>query len=211
MRRLVPLLVGATALLAGCFTGARPSFGSGDPFAAGTATTDPNAREMLQLLDQGATGPLHAEYDVLTKYGNTTTTARVSVDGKRRNVVIANVRYLQSDEGAWTCSANGTVPCVAGLDPTRVSNVGLTVEFFGADVARRIRRDEQAKIGPSTLSHRAIGGQAATCLDIPLGRGTSRYCVLTSGVIALLDGGDVRVTLTAYTPTVDAADFELPV
>jgi hypothetical protein len=32
--------------------------------------------------------------------------------------------------------------------------------------------------------------------------------VLPSGVVALLDVGDVRITLTAYTPTADPSAFQ---
>jgi hypothetical protein len=206
VRRLVPLV--AALLLSGCFTGARPSFGQGDPFAPGTPTGDKQAAPLLALLDSEPTGPLHAEYDVLTKYGNTTSTAAVTIDGSQRNVVIANVRYLVTGEGSFTCSADGTVPCVEGLDATRVSNVGVTPHFYASDIARRIRREEQAKIGPTTLTTRAIAGVNASCLGIPLGRGVSHYCVLPSGVVALLDVGDVRITLTAYTPTADPSAFQ---
>ena len=206
MRRLVPLV--AALLLAGCFTGARPSFGSGDPFAPGTPTGDAKAAALLTLLDTEPMGPLHAEYDILTKYGNTTSTAAVTIDGDQRNVVIANVRYLVSAAGTFTCSADGTVPCVTGLDATRVSDVGVTSHFYAGDIARRIRREEQAKIGPTTATTRSLLGITATCLAIPLGRGVSHYCVLPSGVVALLDAGDVRVTLTAYSPSADPAAFQ---
>jgi hypothetical protein len=206
VRRLVPLA--AALLLAGCFTGARPSFGQGDPFAPGSPTTDPKAAPLLALLDREPTGPLHAEYDVLTKYGNTTSSAAITVEGAQRNVVIANVRYLVTTGGSFTCSADGTVPCVEGLDATRVSNVGITTHFYAADIARRIRREEQAKIGPTTAESRPIAGVTASCLAIPLGRGVSHYCVLPSGVVAFLDAGDVRITLTAYSPTADPTAFQ---
>lgn len=188
--------------------GLRPTFGAGDPFAPGTATGDPNATTILDVLDATIAGPLHAEYDILTKYGNTTTTGSVSIDGQRRNVVIGNVRYLTTDTATWTCSADGSVPCVSGIDPTRVSNVGVTSEFFATDIARRVRRDEQAKVGPTTLAKATYAGQSADCLSVPLGRGTTRYCILASGVIAFVDAGDVRITITAYSPTVDQHAFD---
>ena len=100
------------------------------------------------------------------------------------------------------------MPCVGGLDATRVSNVGVTSHFYAADIARRIRREEQAKIGPTSATTRTLLGIKATCLAIPLGRGVSHYCVLPAGVVGFLDAGDVRVTLTAYSPTADPAAFQ---
>ena len=56
-------------------------------------------------LDATIAGPLHAEYDILTKYGNTTSTAAITIDGEQRNVVIANVRYLIASTGTFWAAA----------------------------------------------------------------------------------------------------------
>jgi hypothetical protein len=99
---------------------------------------------------------------------------------------------------------------VDGFDPQRISDTGVTYEFYAADTAKRLRRDAVAKVGPATASTQAIAGQNATCVDVPVTGGTAVYCALDSGLLAKLDDGDVLVTLTLYGATVDENNFIPP-
>lgn len=208
-RRLATVLVLALVLLSGCFTGTRPSF-SDDALAAGMPTGDPAIDAVLARFDGADSGPFTAEYDALLKFGNTTRTAVVAVEPGRRSITVGSVRYIENGVTTETCSIDATTLCSNGFDPTRISDTGITTDFYAADTARRLRRDAQAKIGPTVARTETIAGQTAECIEVPLSGGTAVYCVLDNGVLALLDDGDVRVTLTRFAPEVDQALFDEP-
>ena len=196
--------------LSGCFTGERPYFGDSNAFRPGTLSGDPAIDAVLTKLDGATSGPATAAYTVLTKFGNTTNPALVVLQPGKRNVVIGNTRYLQTEVAANTCTQDATIPCVPGFDPQRISNIGITVDFYAADTAKRLRRDAQAKLGPAITSHDVIAGQPVTCVDVTVSGGTAVYCVLANGLLAKLDDGDVLITLALYGDTADAKAFALP-
>ena len=209
-RRALPVLVLAVLLLTSCMTGKRPSF-SDDPFPTGEPTGDASIDAVLQKMDAATTGPVTANYSVLTKFGNTTNSASVVLDAGSRSVTIGNVRFVETPTGAVTCAADNAVPCIAGLDPTRVSNIGVTIDFYATEAATRLRRDAQAALAPTTPHVETIAEQAALCVDVPLAGGVAVYCVLDSGLVARVDDGDVAVNLTLFSPTADPGMLQLPV
>jgi hypothetical protein len=204
-RRTLVMLLLAPLVLAGCFTGERPSF-SADPFAAGQATGDPAIDAVLASFDGVSNGPLTASYTVLRKFGNTTHSAVVALEPGRRSITVGTVRYLFDTTGESTCDiSDGS--CTQGFQPASISDTGITADFYASDTARRLRRDAQAKIGPTVSRDEMVAGQSASCVDVPVSGGTAVYCVLPDGVLALLDDGDVRVTLTDFRTSADAAVF----
>ena len=203
------LLVLPALLLAGCFTGKRPHF-EDSPFPAGSLTGDINVDSVLTKLDAPAAGPISATYDVLTKYGAITRPAIVVLEPGRRSVTIGNVHYIQTEALAKTCTVDLSAPCTDRFDASKISDTLATVEFYAADTAKRLRRDNQAKIGPSVAHAETFAGQPALCVDMPLSGGTAVYCVLNNGVLAKLDDGDLLITLTAFTETSDPAAFVPP-
>ena len=208
-RRLLPAFVLVTLLLSGCFTGKRPHFND-DPFPSGAVTGDAAIDAVLAKLDAPTTGPATAAYSVLTKFGNTSNTATVVLDQGSRSVTIGNVRYVQTATGAATCTEDNTVPCVDGLDAARVSDIGVTVDFYSAEAATRLRRDAQAVIAPTTPHVETIADQPAVCVDVPLAGGVAVYCALDSGLVARMDDGDVAVNLTLLSATADPGRLQLP-
>ncbi len=208
-RRALPLLAIAALLLTGCITGKRPYFND-DPFPTGAPTGDASIDAVLQKLDAATTGPATVAYSVLTKFGNITNPATVVLDAGSRSVTIGNVRYVETPTGAVTCAADNSVPCIAGLDPTRVSDIGVTIEFYATEAATRLRRDAQAMLAPTTPHAETIAEQAALCVDVPLAGGTAVYCVLDNGLVARMDDGDVAVNLTLLSPTADPGLLQLP-
>ena len=197
-------------LLGGCFTGKRPSF-KDDPFPVGTMTGDAAVDAVLTKLDAASAGPITAAYSVLTKFGNTTSQAIVVLDAGNRSVVIGNVHYIDTPGAQATCAQDASVPCIDGLDASKVSNIGITIDFYAADTAKRLRRDFRSMIGPSTPHVETIADQTATCVDVPLSGGTAVYCVMDSGLIARLDDGDVAVNLTLFGAVADPNEFVFPV
>ena len=202
-RRLFALALSGL-LLTGCFTGKRPHF------AEVTTTGDPAIDAVLSKLDAVTTGPVATAYDVLTKYGNLTRSAVVSLVPGTRSIIIGNIHYIQTAASTTTCTVDQSQPCTDGLDATRISDTLLTIDFYAADTAKRLRRDAQAALGPAVAHTETIANQVATCADISLPGGTAAYCVLDNGMLALLDDGDVRVTLTLIATEVDPTQFVPP-
>jgi hypothetical protein len=193
-------------LLAGCMTGKRPSF-SDDPFPAGASTGDASLDQLLNQLDAVNDGPYTANYDILTKFGNTTHQAFVAVAPGRRSVTVGAVRFLTVAGVAQTCVLKGSGTCSSTIDAARISDTQTTPDFYAADTAKRIRRVAPARIGPVVAHAETVAGQAASCADIPVSGGTSKFCTLTNGPVAKIDDGAVAVTMTYYSTTIDESLF----
>ena len=209
MRARWIVAVGLLSLLtAGCVTGKRARF-SDDQFGPGQRSGDASVDAVLAELDglSVAPGTFTATYDILTKFGEAKHSAAVTVDGASRSVVIDAVHYIDTPAGAQTCLSD---VCSAGLNPAAISDTQLTIDFYGASAARRLRVDATAAIGPTTSRTETIAEQPATCVDVLQGTNTAVYCALTSGALAKIDDADVAVTLTSYTTTVDAQAFVPP-
>ncbi len=208
----------ATALLlTGCFTGQRPHFNT-DPFAPGNPTGDAAIDAVLAKLDVVTSGPATALYVVLTKFGNTTASASVVLDGDRSSVEVGVTQYLDTGGQQYTCTVDTTTDatshvsteCANGFDVARISDVGITIDFYAAEAATRLRRDAQAKLAAAVAHEEVIANQDATCVSVSLTGGTAIYCVLANGMIAKLDDGDVLITLGLLVPTVDDAKLRPP-
>ena len=141
------------------------------------------------------------------RFGNLHKSATVAVEGRDRSVSVDGVHFLQTPDLIETCRE--TV-CTTGIDPAAISDSQLTVDFYAADAAKRLRLDATAKIGPTAARTEQIAGQAASCVDVIQSTGTATYCVLDDGVLAKLIDGDVYVTMTAFAPTADPVLFTRP-
>lgn len=209
-RGLLPstLLVVTVLLGTACATGPRPTWGDTTLPPASTMTGDPDIDAVLALLDAPSDAAMTADYSVLRKYGNVTTTAHLALSpGGRRSVTLGDVRFVTGPDGSATCTPDG---CQQGILAQAASDVGVTIEFWAADAAARLRRDATAKIGPATVRSTTVAGQQVECVDLPVSGGTAVYCVLPSGVLAVLDDGDVRVELTGFTPASLESEFLIP-
>ncbi len=205
--RTLSILLGLI-LLGGCFTGERPSFTT-EPFAPQSSSGDPSIDQVLQQLDATNEGPYTADYTVLTKFGNTTRPASVSVAADRRAVTVGAIRFVTAGGSSETCTVGTADPCSGTIDPARISDTQITPDFYAGDAAKRLRRSAVARIGPPVLHAEQIGGQTATCVDVPVPGGTSVYCTLPNGPLARLDDGAVTIALTQFAPAVDETLFTL--
>jgi hypothetical protein len=205
MRQRLAVL-GLLVLLSGCLTGKRPTI-SDDPFPAGASTGDASLDQLLVRLDATNEGPYTANYDILTKFGNTTHQAFVAVAPGRRSVTVGTVRFLTVAGSTQTCVLNGSGACSSTIDPARISDTQTTPDFYAADTAMRIRRVAPARIGPVVAHAETIAGQPASCADIPVSGGTSKFCALPNGPVAKVDDGAVAITMTYYSTTIDESLF----
>lgn len=210
-RHLRPLAAIALAFaLTGCAVGQRPYFTDTPARVVGETTGDAAIDAVLTRLDAVTTGPVSARYDLLVKYGMTTGYAEVVLVTGRRSITIGNVHFIQTETEAATCTVDGSQPCSGGFNPQAVSDWSISYDFYAADTAQRLRRDAAAKVGPSVAHQESFAGLPATCVDLPLPNGTAVYCVLDDGMLALLDDGDVRITVTSVTDEIDNTKFVVP-
>lgn len=216
IQKVSALCVGSAALIVptSCFTGERPHFND-DPLAVGSPTGDEAIDAVLSKLDSPTDGPATAVYTVLTKYGNgPAVPATVVLNNDQRAIEVATTRFIDLSSEQFTCTIDPVTTtdsdCVNGFDAARISDVGITINFYAAEAAIRLRRDAQARLAAASASKETIGNQEATCASVPLPGGTAIYCVLSNGMIAKLDDGDVLITLGLLVPTADSTKLAAP-
>ena len=201
--RSVAALVACAALLSSCFTGERPTLG-GCAFAETTGRVEIDS--VLERFDCVSPELFTADYTVLTRLGDFTSTAQVVQAPGKRSITINMVRYIYEGESMITCDlSQGT--CEGEMNEARTSDVLLTSEFYAKAMAARLRVDADRRIGDPIGSEITQGGQQALCVDIPVTGGTKRYCALESGALAVFDGSDLLIELTGFSPTPDDTAF----
>lgn len=188
--------------LSGCFTGERPTLADG-PAMTGDAATD----AVLERLDTASHAVFSVDYDVLTRFGNVTRPASVVQAGPaRRSITVGAIRFLIDNDTAATCDLDTDV-CTTTIDAARISDTQLAPDFYASSAATRLRRDANARTGPTVASTVEVAGRMATCVAVPLTSSTETYCALDEGPLARIDAADVRIELTAYSPTADESKF----
>jgi hypothetical protein len=205
--RPVRATVGALALagaLTGCFTGERPTLSS-----VPQSTGDPAADAVLERLGDAATATFTARYQIASAAGEKAEAAVAQDGSTRRSITIGDTRYLVNGTSTATCSV-GDGSCVDAIQPARVSDLGVTPDFYAASPAARLRRDAALRVGPTTSSTETIAGQPATCVIIPIAQSAARYCALDAGPLARMRTTDATVDLTEYAAGVDPAQFSPP-
>ena len=181
----------------GCMTGDRPTL------AQETSTGYPAIDDLVDRIGDLGEARYTAHYDVLVRYGEVATTASASQsDDDRRSLTIGDVRYVTHAQIAKTCTVS-MASCVPEIDPTRVSDVMMTPDFFGTSMMARIELDASRAIAEPVVSAEETDGGEATCVAIPITDATTTYCVLDSGVLTRLDGPDLVITMTSYSDEVD--------
>jgi len=195
----------AGVMLAGCFTGQRPSFEPTEPLPTATGNADIDA--VLERLDSVSQSVFTADYNILTKMGNVTSTATVvQARPDRRSITINNVRFLYDDAAVATCDLT-TAECEATINDARVSNVSLGHEFYGQSFAQRLRVDAARRVGEPSGYTITQADQQALCVDVPIQGGTVSYCALDNGALARYDGADLFIEMTSFSDVVDETKF----
>lgn len=207
MRSRHPLVVGAAALvtsllLGGCFTGDRPSFVEASNEPTGDAAVD----DIVSLLDSPDSGTFTATYEITAKYGGAKFPATISRDDGRLSITIGDVRYLSTSAGTQTCTVS-TGACTDGFDDAKISDTGVLHTFAKESAAGRLRREAATKTGPGETYQATVGEQQVNCVRVVGAGGTTQFCALPSGWLALEDVAEVNVTLQSLTATATEALF----
>ncbi len=195
----------ASVALAGCFTGQRPSFDEDAP--AQTATGNADIDAVLTRLDSVSAAPFTADYAILTRLGNLTSTATVVQEPPdRRSITINDVRFLYDGTSVATCNLV-TAECEATINDARVSDLLLSHEFYAQSFAQRLRVDANRRVGEPKGYTITQAGEPALCVDIPVTGGTVTYCALANGALARYDGNDLLIEMTTISDVPDEAKF----
>jgi hypothetical protein len=199
-------LVVGTAVLAGCFTGERPTL------VESPQVDDPAAQAVIDRLATASSAEFTATYEITPTLTGETTTATVSQDGMRRRITIGDVDFISDGTVSRTCS-NDERGCVDFLDDARVSDLNITHRFWGDAFRSRLELDASRRISFSEGSDETIAGAPAACVDIPVPSaselsGTVQYCALDAGPLARYVGADVNIELVQFSPTVDPAALD---
>lgn len=202
----------AATLLAGCFTGERPSFEDTAEAAPIVATGNQAIDDVLGLLDSVAGSDFSAGYVIETKFNSVSSTGRVvQAPGRRTSVTVENdertVRFIIEGAEQRTCDLL-VGECEPTLNSARISDTQLPYDFYAPAFAARLRADANRRIDDPVAYTETIGGQPATCVDLAVSGGVKTYCALDSGILARFVGADVTIELTSYSPEPDLSAFD---
>lgn len=212
MRAARPIIIRAAAvaiasvLLTACFTGERAHFAdSADATAA--AVSDPAIQAVLNGLAAANTEQFTATYDVITKFGNVSTTATVAQSAPgTTSITIGHVRFLTQLSGSQTCELT-TGACMTVIQDQQISDTQMTHDFYSSSAALRLRQDVNTMVSAAVASTKQIAGQDATCAEVFFAAGSKTYCALANGLLAQQDTPDLRIDMTSLTTGADTALF----
>ena len=176
------------------------------PTAVGTETGDPAIDAVLELFDGVGGSQFTASYQATLRFGGVVSAAQVTQLGPRRSVTIGGVRFV-SDGGSNRTCVLATGVCEEGIRAAAVSDTGLTPEFAFGDMAKRLRRDAAARIGPSVASTETIAEESAVCVEVIVSGGSKQYCSLGDGAVARFRGADIELDMLTHDAAVDETLF----
>ena len=177
--------------------------------AAGTTSGVPEVDAVLVLLEGPVAASFTTEYSIDRKLGAITTRATVAHGPLATSVTVRNVRFLLDDTSPRTCDLTAR-SCQDSIVDARLSDLGIGARFWRDSPARALRVTAARRSGSTTASTPTIGGQPATCVDVPVGTGAERYCALNTGAIARWDTAYVDIEATSTRPTFDPEAFVTP-
>ncbi len=188
-------------LLAGCAVGERPTLEQPTEFDDGAA------EPVAELLDRAGTARFDATYRITPTSAVESTDARVTRTPDRARIEIGDVVF-ETEGGTTTTCTDGN--CDEFANDARISDLGITHNFWGPAFRQRLLTDSSRRVGPTTGSFTQIAGRPATCVTIQVPSsldavGSVVYCALDDGVLARYQGADVSIELTSIT-TDDAAN-----
>jgi hypothetical protein len=207
------LAVGAAALtlvVTACAHGARPSFGvatTASTPSTTSATGDALVDQLVGRIDRVSSQTFTATYILTRKLGGQVADGTVAQLPPKLAITVRDTKFFAGDQER-TCTIS-TKHCEDGISAQLIADVASSTGFYGPAAAAEIRVSMGRRNNAPTSDTRQIAGQPATCVTIPVGTGEEVYCVLTSGVVALIDRADVRVEMTSYVPAADAAAFTI--
>ena len=185
------------AVITACVTGPRPTLTDPEPVDDGAAAP------VIERLDRAPVGDFTAVYAITPSAAAAATVATVSRHGNELRAQIGDVVYTTNGVTTTTCDVDGGA-CEDYANETRISNLGITHQFWGPAFRQRLAVDSGRRIGTSTGTVETIAGQSAACVAVTLpssigATGTVNYCALDQGVLGRYVGADATIELTSFT------------
>lgn len=199
-RIVVPLC--AVLALSGCALGPRPTVTSE------RRVDDAAIDAVLDRLESASGANFTAVYSVAsTQQGASPADVTVAHSSTETYIVfttggVVSVEYVTTDGEQRTCAA-GQTECVAGLDETRISNLGISSSFWGPSTAAKLRADGSRNVADAIASTATLAGQPATCTAVNVGVPSVapvEYCAVDAGPLATYRGADATIELVSYSP-----------
>lgn len=196
------LVVGLVMSAVSCQTGPRPTFG---PATTEVSIADPAITDVMNRLASQMTSPFTVTYDTVTKFGGRQSTAQVTFDPELGYAVLIDSTLFVFPVGdisrtcRWSEELLVVDGCVAGIDETRVSDLGLNSRSFTSAASDRLRQDAQVATGQASARSITEADHDAVCADVPVVDGsgaprTKSYCAFADvPVISSLDTADLSV------------------
>jgi hypothetical protein len=184
------------AIVTACATGPRPTLTDPEPI------DDSAAASVIERLDRSPVGDFTAVYEITPSSTTEPTVATISQHGTELRTQIGDVVYTSDGANTTTCDVNGGA-CEGYANETRISNLGITHQFWGPSFRQRVATDSGRRIGTSEGAVDTIAGQPAACVAIKVPSsldavGTVSYCALDQGVLGRYIGADGTIELTSF-------------
>lgn len=184
------------AIVTACATGPRPTLSDPEPVDDGAAAS------VIERLDRVPVGDFTAVYEITPSSTTEPTLATISQHGNELRTQIGDVVYTSDGATTTTCDVAGGV-CEDYADEARISNLGITHQFWGPSFRQRLATDSGRRIGTSEGAIDTIAGQSAACVAIKVPSsldavGTVNYCALDQGVLGRYVGADGTIELTSF-------------
>lgn len=197
-RRRATLAIASCAIVTACATGQRPTLSEPDPVGDGAAAS------VIERLDRAPIGDFTAVYEITPSSTTQPTVATISQTGSELRSQIGDVVYTSDGATTTTCDVAGEA-CDDFANEARISNLGITHQFWGPSFRQRLATDSDRRIGTSEGAIDTIAGQSAACVAIKIPSsldavGTVSYCALDEGVLGRYIGADGTIELTSYAP-----------
>ncbi len=195
--------LGVVALtLSACATGPRPTL------LEQVAPADASVQPVLDRLGRAEGTTFTATYTITPpQVGATPVQATVVQDGLRRRTTIGTVAFIVDGTAARTCVEG--VECEQGTNDARVSDIGITSDFWNTSLATKLRIDAARSVAPATGSTEAIVNWPSVCVVVAVpavqGTGSIEYCALDIGVLGRYVGPNVTIELTSFGNDADPA------
>jgi hypothetical protein len=179
-----------------CATGPRPSLTDPAPIDDGAAGV------VIERLDRTPVGDFTAVYEITPSSGTATTVATINKSSGELTAQIGNVVYTSNGAATTTCDVGGAA-CDNFANEARISDLGITHQFWSSAFRQRLTVDAGRRVGTSTGTIDNIAGQSAACVAVNVPSsleavGTVSYCALDQGLLGRYIGADGTIELTSF-------------
>ena len=134
------LVVMATLGMVACATGPRPTL------VDQPAVVDDAATPVIERLDRAPQADFVAAYAITPSWSDQPTVATVTRTADELRTQIGDIVYTTNGASTTTCDTTGG-PCEDFANEARISDLGITHQFWSSAVRQRLTTDSGRRIG----------------------------------------------------------------